>query len=270
MVAPNWIVDRFHRYADGLCARLPQRAPPPDKLRHCRIVSHRGEHDNRSILENTQAAFDAVVQHGVWGMEFDLRWTKDLQPVVFHDRDCRRMFQSPTQINQVTWRQLQALFPTVPRLQEIVHRYGRKIHLMVELKAESYRDIETQNQILAEAFSSLVPQQDYHLLALDPGLFQGIHFVPSQALVPVAEVNVRALSRGALERGYGGIASHYLFVTQALVRKHHEHQQRVGTGFIASENCLFREINRGTDWLFTNRALYLQRVCDNLAGSRTK
>jgi glycerophosphoryl diester phosphodiesterase len=270
MVAPDWIRHRFDYYADGLCARLPQRVPPPEKLRGCRIISHRGEHDNRGVLENTRAAFDAVVQSGVWGMEFDLRWTRDLQPVVFHDRDCRRIFRSPTQINQVTWRQLQARFPLILPLQEVVRRYGKKIHLMVELKAEPYPEVEYQNQVLAEAFSALVPQQDYHFLALDPGLFERIHFLPRQTFVPVAELNLGELSRKALDQGYGGIAGHYLFVTPALVRKHHEHHQRVGTGFIASAKCLYREINRGADWIFTNRALYLQRICDNLSRSQTE
>jgi glycerophosphoryl diester phosphodiesterase len=40
---------------------------------------------------------------------------------------------------------------------------------------------------------------------------------------------------------------------------HHRKRQRVGTGYIASPGCLFRELNRGVDWIFSNHAEGLQR-----------
>jgi len=70
---------------DGVFAGIPQPKPTISDLRNCKIVSHRGEHDNKIVKENTLAAFDRVLHQGIWGIELDIRWTKDLQPVVIHD-----------------------------------------------------------------------------------------------------------------------------------------------------------------------------------------
>jgi glycerophosphoryl diester phosphodiesterase len=270
VVAPAWIECRFHRYVDRLYARLPQQVPSQERLQSCKIVSHRGEYDNRRVLENTLAAFDAVQQHGVWGIEFDLRWTSDLHPVVFHDQDCRRLFHTPIALREMTWKQLRARFPLIPSLPEVIQRYGKKMHLMVELKQEPYPDLSYQSQVLADLLSGLIPRQDYHFLSLDLEMFRRIFFVPGQACLPVAQLNVGRLSRTALQESYGGIAGHYLLLSHSLIRRHQQHQQEVGTGFIASHNCLCRELNRGVQWLFSNRAVALQRIRDNLLGAAKK
>ena len=65
---------------------------------------------------------------------------------------------------------------------------------------------------------------------------------------------------------YHGIAGHYALITDALVNKHHMQNQCVGTGYISSKNCLLRELNRGVDWIFTNQAVKLQGICDEMVG----
>jgi len=270
VVAPAWIESRFHHHVDRLYARLPQQLPSQERLQSCKIVSHRGEHDQRRVLENTLAAFDAVRQHGVWGIEFDLRWTRDLHAVVFHDQDCRRLYHTPIALRELTWKELRTRFPLIPSLHEVIQRYGKKMHLMVELKPEPYPDLPYQNQVLEELLSGLIPQQDYHLLSLDPEMFRRIAFVPSQACLPVAELNVGRLSRAALQESYGGITGHYLLLSRSLIRRHQQHHQAVGTGFIASQNCLCRELNRGVQWLFSNRAVALQQIRDSLLSAAKK
>jgi len=47
--------------SEALFARWPRSCPGSERLKHCRIVAHRGEHDNRRTFENTLAAFDAAV-----------------------------------------------------------------------------------------------------------------------------------------------------------------------------------------------------------------
>jgi len=82
----------------------------------CKIVSHRGEHDNKTVFENTIAAFDRVKKAGVWGIEFDIRWTKDLRPVVFHDRTLQRVFNSNIELNKVTLAELKEQCNLIPSL----------------------------------------------------------------------------------------------------------------------------------------------------------
>jgi glycerophosphoryl diester phosphodiesterase len=249
---------------DGLYGRLPQRDPGVDRLQNCRIVSHRGEHDNQRVFENTLAAFDAAVAQGVWGIEFDLRWTRELEPVVVHDADLRRVFGRDLRVGDCRLHDLKRACPHLPTLAEVVGRYGGKAHLMMELKAEPYPNRDRQNQVLGEVFAALRPGRDFHLLSLAPEMFGWITFAPATAFVPVARLNFPYLCRLATQEGYGGVAGHYALVTGAAIQRLHGAGQKVGTGYPRSRNCLFREIHRGVDWIFSNHAGEVQRLIRRL------
>jgi len=252
---------------DGLYGRLPQRDPGVDRLQNCRIVSHRGEHDNQRVFENTLAAFDAAVAQGVWGIEFDLRWTRDLEPVVVHDADLRRVFGRDLRVGDCRLHDLKRACPHLPTLAEVVGRYGGKVHLMMEIKAEPYPDRDRRNRLLSEVFAALKPGRDFHLLSLDPEMFRLIDFAPPAAFVPVARLNVARLSRLAVQKGYGGVAGHYALVGDSSIQRLHAAGQKVGTGYPRSRNCLFREIHRGVDWIFSNHAGEVQRLIRRLQDS---
>jgi glycerophosphoryl diester phosphodiesterase len=89
-----WIEKCLHQGVDLFYEKMPQSFPDTEKLEQCKIISHRGEHDNKMVYENTIPAFDRVNEASVCGIEFHIRWTKDLKPVVFHDRDLQRVFKS--------------------------------------------------------------------------------------------------------------------------------------------------------------------------------
>jgi glycerophosphoryl diester phosphodiesterase len=255
---------RLQQFLESICARWPQPVPSIERLQQCRIVAHRGHYDNRRVFENTIAAFDAAKNEGVWGIEFDLRWTKDLHPVVIHDADLLRLFGSDLQIRKITLAQLKSKCPLVPSVNDLVQRFGKKIHLMIELKAEAYPDPARQNRILKNLFSALEPEKDYHLLTLTPEMFKLITAVPRSAFIPIARLNFFRLSQLAIEQNYTGLAGHYLFMTAARLKKHWKVLQKVGTGYINSKNCLFRELNRGVEWVFSDKAVALQHIVDEL------
>ncbi len=241
---------------------LPQPLPPLERLRHCKIVSHRGEHNNHTILENTIPAFDLAQNNNVWGLEFDVRWTQDLQPVVIHDPTCKRLFDSSLVVQDTPFAQLREALPQIPSLSEVIEQYGKKQHLMVELKSETYPDPERQAEILQSLFANLVPGDDYHFISLHPQMFQHVSFVPPTALLPVSEFNAKALSQWALDHHCGGVTGHFLLLNQRMLQTHAIRGQKLGTGFVTSESCLFRELNRGVEWIFTNDALKLQKIVD--------
>ena len=58
MPMPRWMEAGASGCVDLMYRIWPRNAPDREKLKNCRIVSHRGEHDNRSVKENTFAAFD--------------------------------------------------------------------------------------------------------------------------------------------------------------------------------------------------------------------
>lgn len=258
------LVDRLENLllplVDSIFARIPQPPPNPGRLKACKLISHRGEHDNRRVFENTMAAFDAAADSGVWGIELDIRWTKDLCPVVIHDPGLSRVFGLPTLVAESSAGELARHCPRVPTLAEVIARFGGRVHLMVEVKASAFHSPERQNRVLDELFSVLEPVRDFHFLGLEPAVFRRISFAPESSFIPVARLNFRELSRLALKEGYGGVAGHYTLVGAAAIARHHRAGQGVGTGYPRSRNCLFRELNRGVEWVFSNHAARLQAL----------
>ena len=255
---------------DAIMAVIPRPVPTAQALRDCRIISHRGEFDNSSVMENTLEAFQVARHHGVWGIECDIRWTADDVPVICHDGDAARVFGQALTLSECSFEVLRASVPMIPSLEELVAEFGGTTHLMLEIKAEASPMSKTRCEILAKVLAPLKVGSDYHFLALDPDLFEPLTFVSSKNCLPVAETNVGKLSRAALERGLGGITGHFLLLGKGLKNRHEGAGQRVGTGFIASRNCLFRELNRGIRWIFSNDAVRIQKIRDDyLAASES-
>lgn len=254
---------------DGWYAVVPRRVPDRAALERCRIVAHRGVHDGEGAPENTLAAFQRALDAGIWGIELDLRWTRDLEPVVLHDPDASRVFGHKAVIADCDRETLRRTVPSIPTLREVVDRFAGKLHLMIEIKAEPYPDPDRQAVILADCLAALSPGADYHFLALDPDLFQLVPFAPPGACLPVAELNVPSLSRTAIERGLGGLTGHFLLLTDRIKGRHEAAGQRVGTGFIASKRGLFRELDRGVEWVFSDRAPALKRHRDRALAAAT-
>jgi len=267
MELPAGIEKTLIRCIDFIFMVLPRHSPGPDKLQACKIVSHRGEHDNLTVYENTIPAFDSALEQDVWGIEFDVRWTRDLQPVVAHDPDLKRVFGIDISIAEVRFNELRSRCPQVPLLSEVVERYGRKMHFMIELKEEPYPDPARQNTIFKDCFASLQPQKDYHLMTLTPTMFDLITFAPPSSFIPIAMLNMASFSELALEKNYRGVAGRYLLLTSAILEKHRQNGQQVGTGYPASRNCLWREVNRGVEWIFSNNAGKLMTIISRLTKS---
>lgn len=256
----------LQRLADAFVARWPRSTPDPGRLKACRIVSHRGEHDNRRVLENTEAAFDRALRAGVWGIELDVRWTADVQPVVFHDPDTRRLFGTGDTLSEMTLAVLQERYPSVPTLASIVQRFGGRAHLMIELKSTPEMDADACDAALERALSPLAPVIDYHLLSLSAAVLRRVRFAPRRCRVPIAEFNVRQMSETALEQGYGGLSGHCLLVGDRRLGRHHRAGQSVGTGFASSRYGLYREVSRGVDWIFSDHAARLQAMVRQTVG----
>ena len=244
-------------------ASVPRRVPDRNALESCKIISHRGEHDNRSVLENTLPAFDIARDNGVWGIECDIRWTADQVPVICHDHTTERVFGDATPVSAVTFSKLRRRLPLVPSLEELLERFGGNTHLMLELKAEHFPEPALQRERLKELLAPLEPGQHYHLLSLDPALFQLFDITSPSYCCPVAEENVAELLRATLDSGYGGLGGHFLLLNARIKRQLDAAERRLGIGFVASRNCLFRELNRGVEWIFSNHAVKIQRIRDH-------
>ncbi len=249
---------------DRVVARLPQPLPSKERLESVTVFSHRGEHDNSTILENTIAAFMGALESGVGGIEFDIRWTKDLVPVVFHDPTLKRIYNDPRSLSDFSLAQLLREFPGVPTLAEVVKNFGKRLHLMIELKWEPLPDPNGQRHRLAEELKHLLPGKEFHLISLTPQLFNIFSNFPVNACLPIARIHSRAMSQLSLSQRLGGLTGHYAFITDRMIKCHHQARQKIGTGFVHSRFSLYREINRGVDWIFSNDAVNVQKIVNEL------
>jgi len=254
---PLWLDHAFLRTVDALYG-LARHRPTAAQLAALRVVSHRGEHGG-GVLENTCAAFDPLRGSGAFGLELDVRWTRDLVPVVFHDRDFRRLYGSGERLAGLDWPQLQARFPQVPALHDFVRRYAGEFHLFVELKHEPYPDPATQDARLAEALAPALAAGRCHVLSLVPQMFAQLPSLPAARTFGIARLNADAISAEALAARRGGFACHYVALKARHLAAHRAAGQWVGTGFPSSRALLLREAARGVDLVFTNRALALER-----------
>ncbi|HLK33443.1 MAG TPA: glycerophosphodiester phosphodiesterase, partial [Terriglobales bacterium] len=112
------------------------------------LLGHRGARVPQ-VPENTQAAFDLALRAGCDGFEFDVRSTLDQQLVILHDpRLCGLEVSGSTYAElQQRWegqiiprlpltqrRSLNQEQLALPCLQDVIHRYGGRAFLDIELK----------------------------------------------------------------------------------------------------------------------------------------
>ena len=258
----QWLQNVATKTIDYAAALVPRTVPEPIALRNCKVIAHRGEHDNLRVIENTIPAFVEARTAGVWGIECDIRWTADLVPVVHHDPDCQRLFGDPVRIDTLRYAQVRERFPLIPTLQQVISELAGNMHLMLEIKADPFPREQQQKAILQDLLSPLVPGKDYHFLLLEPALATHVDFVSREFCFLVAELNVAQLSRVSLEQGFGGLTGHFLLLNEHLKRRHAATGQTIGTGFISSRNALFRELNRGIEWIFSNDAVKIKKIRD--------
>ncbi len=211
MALPFWIENAFFSISDFFLEKLPRREPTPEKFINARLVFHRGIYDNRRVFENTLPAFDQAKADGIWGIEFDIQWTRDLQPVVSHDTDCLRLFKDNVSIGDLSLKAVKSRFPIIPSLADVIQRYGGMLHLMVEIKPHIV-PAKRMNDVFSEQFSSLRPIKGFHLLSLCPRFFSAISSIPPETMIPIVETNARSVSDMVLQRGYGGMAGHYMLL----------------------------------------------------------
>ncbi len=250
----------YMRMLDVISARKRRPKPSASVLKACKLVAHRGEHDNRTVLENSLAAFGRAADAGVWGVELDVRWTRDLVPVVSHDADLSRLFDRPEQIAKLSFRELRGRVDVIPALAEVVERFGEKLHLMIEIKHHDWPDPKRQSRALLETLAPLAPAEAYHLMVLDPAIMTHLDGFTTRCMIAIAYHWPDRYSRWVIENGWGGLATHYSMLRRSHIKRHQSEGQCVGTAFPASRNCLFRELNRGVDFIFSNHAAALQTI----------
>ena len=171
----SYILDFLQFIVDFIFGILPRKAPSIDDCAKAKVIVHRGW-ASREIKENTLEAFRMCVGKGLFGIEFDVRWTKDLVPVIHHDISLKRVFESDEVLRDLNFSELRSRFPEIPTLEEVVKEFGKKIHLLIEIKQEHFPDLQKQNDILRTVLSTLEEGEDDHILSLHKRNFDDFNF----------------------------------------------------------------------------------------------
>ncbi|MFA5959609.1 MAG: glycerophosphodiester phosphodiesterase family protein [Tatlockia sp.] len=244
------VLHLLEKCIDGFIAATPREKPEKSLVDNSCLIAHRGAHDKKSrIIENTDSAFARALSLGCYGIELDVHATKDGVLVVNHDPTLKRLWHKNEAIAELPFKTLRQLTPEIPSLDEVVARYGKKLHLFIELKAPFHAGMQ-----LNDALKPLNASTDYHLLSLDEPLFTELNLFPREVMLLVAvHNNVSRFSTLCLEKNYGGVLGHYLLLTNRKLNELINAQKAVGVGMIDSKFGLYRELNRGMQWLFSNQ-----------------
>jgi glycerophosphoryl diester phosphodiesterase len=131
--------------------------------------AHRGLHSLRDgIPENTLAAFKRAVE-GNYGMELDIRLTKDKQVVVFHDSNLNRACGINKRVEEMSYEELRnhGLFNTehnIPLLKDVLNIVSGKVPLIIELKS-----IKNYSELCKELITTLKDYKGvYCIESFDP------------------------------------------------------------------------------------------------------
>lgn len=105
-----------------------------------RYIAHRGLFQPENIPENSCAAFARAVKQG-YGIELDVRLTKDGKLVVFHDETLMRMCGVQRKLRECTYRELRELTlgkstEKIPLFEDVLKIVAGKVPLIIEVKAE--------------------------------------------------------------------------------------------------------------------------------------
>ena len=260
---------------DQLVAIVPHPMPPVEAIERVKVIAHRGAH--RDAVENTLEAFDIAALAGVDGIEFDIRWTADGELVVCHDLSCQRVFQQPHRVCETSFSTLRNAVPSLPKLSEVLSRYSGSmriqgsrsppLHFMIELKGlkagkKHGWDFDRLKR-LADELNTLTPCVDYHLMSLNTRTLtaaQKSGLFPPKVLLSIATTNTARISRTTLAKEWGGITGHFFLLSNKTQALHQLQAQKIGVGFVQSENSFRRQIHRGAAWVFSNDAVSLAKI----------
>lgn len=258
-MALPWLDPYLLALVDTWYRAVPRRRLTPQQVRQVRIISHRGERSPK-VPENTFAAFDALPGK-VWGLECDVRFSHDGVPMVFHDADLARIYGCDERLCDLSAQALKQRFPFTPTLSDLVHRYGGRIHLMLEFKAEPRPQSEERLRATREALGTLSPGQDYHLLSLDCETLDWLgEGFPNHALVAIARSNVEQMSRYASRQQCAALTGHYALLRKHTIQPHLADGRWIGVGFPESLHALRFAVQQGASHIFTNQALAMQSL----------
>lgn len=119
---------------------------PPFRKREVKgLYSHRGYHlKDKTIYENTLESFQKSIDYN-YGIELDVRLSKDGLVYVYHDPTLKRLFDESTRFADLESSEIDKLFlgqSKIPRFSDVLELVDGQVDLIVELKdGKGYKEL---------------------------------------------------------------------------------------------------------------------------------
>lgn len=216
------------------------------------LLGHRGA--RRYALENTIAAFDLSLKHGVDGFEFDVRCTRTRESIVCHDRKFNRMV-----VRKRTMEQIGAKCPLdgkPPCLEDVLERYSRTAFLNIEVK------VRGMEQVVLEAVRRFPPQRGYFISSFLPSVVRKLHALDRSLVLGAISKSYWHLRRWkALPVSY--VVPHHGLLTQKLVDELHAAGKTVVTWTVNDPRMMLNAAAMGVDGIISDDTKLLVKTLGN-------
>ncbi len=234
------------------------------------IVAHRGFWKSEAArgAQNSKASFREAMNHNLWGSEFDVKLTKDLVPVVFHDRVI-----NGKSIAGSTYAELKnEVLPNgekLPTLDEFLSSIPKDTftRLVFELKAPIPFTTELADILIDKSVASL---RKFGLLAPEKTLFiAGSAYICKQVAAKLPGFTVQSLAKDRTPEevfadGVNGIDfEQKIFLEHSdYVKRAHDLGMSVNVWTVNDPEMIGKMIDLGVDQITTNEPLLVKEILE--------
>jgi glycerophosphoryl diester phosphodiesterase len=200
------------------------------------LLGHRGARSSPGIPENTFASFDLALKHGCDGFEFDVRVTACHTAVVCHDPKVGKVAVSTARAVDL---------PQLPRLDDVLRRYGPGAFLNIEIKVA---DLES---IMLAALNEHPPAQGYVVTSFLPDVIMELEARNAKVSIGIICEKPAQLARGRdLPIDY--IVLHHSLVDRLLVRDLHSAGHKIFVWTVNQGKEMLRLADWGVDGIISD------------------
>lgn len=208
------------------------------------LLGHRGARASTGIAENTLASFDLALDQGCDGFEFDVRLTACGSAVVCHDPKVGKITVAKARASQL---------PQLPRLPDVIQRYGQRAFLDIELKV---KDLESK---VLTALNEYPPSQDYVVSTFIPDVVMDLEARSSSVRIGIiCETEAQLAGWRGLPVDY--VIPHQSLVKPSLVREIQGAGLRIFVWTVNDRETMLRLAEWGVDGIVSDDTELLVRV----------
>lgn len=240
------------------------------------IFAHRGS--SKFAPENTMAAFKMAKTQGATGIELDVMLSKDLVPVVIHDRIVERTTNGKGKVDQKTCKELQDLDAgsffskkyndeRIPELEQVLKNFGQNFIINIELK-----NFHAPCDPLPEIVVGLVKKYGLHEMVLYSSFIPG-NLRKIKKLAPESKVALLCppgfrgkVFSSKIFFGLSPTCIHPFFkdITPDFLEKEHCDGRRVHAWTVNNEHDALPLIENNIDGIITDDPLLMMNLLHNL------